>query len=488
MRPISIPAVLVNAAERTPDHPMLTEGGLTLSYEKALEASQNLANSLQARGLGPGERVLLAAGTGVAYPVGVCGILLARGCVVPVNPEEPLSRIRSIMEHAECRWVVTNDQELERTLSPEQVCNPFPSEPQSSGIRCSELDLNADREAMIVFTSGTTGRSKGVVLSHRNLLVNAQEVVEYLKLTSDDSLLIFLPLSYSYGLSQLLSGMVAGARIVFLSHMFHAAHAIRTLKEQGITGFGGVPTSFQLLCDYLEQHPQQLPSLRFVMNAGGPISMTTIHRLNRLIPGVEIYNCYGCTEIGPRATYLSPQELKRRPGSIGKPLACVQLRVVKDDGSDAQPGEVGEIVLKGETLMRGYFRDPQGTERAIRPDGFHTGDLATTDADGFLYFKGRLDDVFRTGSQKVSPVEVEEVLLEHPDVLEAAVTGIPDELLGNVAMAIVVPRQGRTIDEVELRRWCSQSLPAHCIPKIITVRAALTKNPSGKIARAELRR
>ena len=324
------------------------------------------------------------------------------------------------------------------------------------------------------------------MLSHRNLLLNAADVVAYLSLTPNDAVLIFLPTAYSYALSQLLTAMLAAARIVFLSNMLHPAYVVRVIKDHGITGFGGVPATFNLLCDYLERKDEQLPSLRFVMNAGGPIAITTIEKLQRLLPNVQVFNCYGCTEIGPRATYLPPGDVRRRPGSIGKALPCVQLHIVREDGADVQPGEVGEIVLKGQTLMKGYHRNPEAFLKAVRSEGFHTGDLATVDQDGFLYFRGRLDDIFRTGGEKVSPLEVEEVLLRHPDILEATVTGVPHELLGTVPMAVLVVRPGRRLDESDIRRLCAESLPCHCVPKLIEVRETLEKTSSGKIARVRM--
>lgn len=487
LRVLTLPTLLQAALERSPNRPALVSEGLCLTYAQALEAARALASRLQAAGLSRGDRVLLLVDGGPVYIVGVFGILLAGGWVVPVNPEDPPSRLRWVAEEAQCDWLVTDCQEVDMGLEPEKSLVPVDGDLRALASVLREHPIDPDAEALILYTSGTVGRAKGVVLSHRNLLQNAADVVEYLQLSSTDVVLIFLPLAYSYALSQLLTALLVSARVVFLPNMLHPAYLVRVVQEHQVTGFGGVATSFNLLCEYLERQGEQLPSLRFVMNAGGPIPVPTLERLLRLLPHVEIFNCYGCTEIGPRATYLPSTELQRRPGSIGKALPSVKLRVVGEDGSDIAPGEIGEIVLQGPTLMKGYYRDPEATARAVRADGFHTGDLATVDVDGFLYFRGRLDDVFKIGGEKVSPLEIEEVLIRHPDVLEAGVIGIPHELLGSVPKAIVVARPGRTINEVILRRWCSETLPRHCVPRVIEVRDSLEKTPRGKIARARMR-
>lgn len=484
---LTLPDLLREAATRNPGPAALVGQGLHLTYPQALEAAQALAARLQAAGLCPGDRVLLVVDTGPLYPVGLFGILLAGGWAVPVNPEDPTTRHRWIAEAAQCRWVVTSRPGLDVDLGSERIFAPMEEDVRAGVSAFRPPPLDPDGEAVILYTSGTTGRPKGVVLSHRNLLLNAADVVTYLQLAPADVTLIFLPLAYSYALSQLLTAIMVGARMVFLASMLHPAYAVRVIQDHGVTGFGGVPTSFNLLCDYLERQWERLPSLRFVMNAGGPIPVPTLERLLRLLPHAEFFNCYGCTEIGPRATYLPPSEVRRRPDSIGKALPSVRLRVVREDGGDVAPGEIGEIVLQGPTLMKGYYRDPEATARAIRADGFHTGDLASVDAEGFLYFKGRLDDIFKSGGEKVCPLEVEQVLVRHPDVLEAAVIGVPHELLGMAPKAIVVPRPGRILDEAILRDWCAALLPRYCVPRVVEVRDSLEKTASGKIARARMR-
>lgn len=484
---LTLPDLLRGATERNPDVSTLLGQGLRLTYPQALEAARSLAARLQAAGLSSGDRVLLAVEAGPLYPVGLLGILSAGGWAVPVYPEDPAPRLRWIAEDARCGWLVTDRAGFDVGLGSERTLTLLESDLRGAACGFRELSLDPDREAVILYTSGTTGRPKGVVLSHRNLLVNAADVVAYLQLIPADVVLIFLPLAYSYALSQLLTALLVGARVVFLPNMLHPAYAVRVIQDHCVTGFGGVPTTFNLLCEYLERRRERLPSLRFVMNAGGQIPVPTLERLVRLLPHVDIFNCYGCTEIGPRATYLPPSEVRRRPGSMGKALPSVRLRVVREDGSDAGPGEFGEIVLQGPTLMKCYYRNPEATSRAVRADGFHTGDLATMDAEGFLYFRGRLDDVFKTGGEKVSPLEVEEVLIRHPDVLEAAVIGVPHKLLGMIPKAIVVPRPGRTLDEAILREWCAASLRRNCVPREIQVRDSLEKTSSGKIARARMR-
>lgn len=480
---MTIPAVLAQAAKTDRKSPALVGEEGSLTYAAAYAAAQSVAARLRSGGCVPGDRVLLAVETGISYPIALCGIMQAGGWAVPVNPGDPAAKKRWIVEDAGCEWAVTTDLSLEVGLGPERVLTAWEVS-NTPGFR--HVKLNPDSEAMIIYTSGTTGQPKGVVLTHRNLLLNAADVTRYLNLRETDTVLLFLPTGYSYALSQLLTAMLASARIVFLPTMFHPAYVVQAIKEHGVTGFGGVPTTFNLLCDYLEQKGEKLPSLRFAMNAGGPLLPSTVTKLVRLLPDVQIFNCYGCTEIGPRATYLPPAELPRRPNCIGKPLPSVQLRVVGKDGADVQPGEIGEITLSGRTLMKGYYRNPEATTKAVAPEGFHTGDLATVDSEGFVYFKGRKDDIFRCGAAKVSPVEIEEVLLRHPDVLEAVVLGVAHQILGMVPKAILVPKAGRNLDEPSIRRWCMEALPQHCVPRVIEIRERLEKSLSGKLLRAQI--
>jgi len=482
---MTIPAILDQAVERPGDGPALVGQEGTLTYTGAFKASQALAARLQCHGCVPGDRVLLAAETGISYLVGLCGILQAGGLAVPVNPADPLARRQWIAKDAGCQWAVTADPRLDVGLNSDRVLAAMDEGPPERHAGFQNIKLDPDGEAMIIYTSGTTGQPKGVVLTHRGLLINAADVVQYLRLNSADKVLIFLPTAYSYTLSQLLTAVLASAQIIFLPNMFHPTYFSHSIKRHGITGFGGVPTTFNLLCDYLEKKNETLPSLRFVMNAGGPLLPSTMAKLIALLPGVQIFNCYGCTEIGPRATYLPPDEVVRRLGSIGKALPSVRLRVVQEDGTDVQPGGIGEIVLKGPTLMKGYYCNPEATARAITSEYFYTGDLATVDEDGFVYFKGRKDDVFRSGDAKVSPVEVEDVLLRHPDILEAVVVGMPHQTLGMVPKAIVVAKSGRSLDDSEIRRWCMNLLPQHCVPKVIEMRNTLEKSLTGKLLRVE---
>lgn len=483
---MNIPAVLSLAAKNNEDTQSLIGKDARLTYAAADHAALALAGRLQARGCLPGDRVLLAVETGATYPIGLCGILKAGGWVVPVNPADPLARRRWVIQDAGCRWAVTSDAGLDVGFSREQVLPVLHEESAVPPTVFREVILHPDTEAMVIYTSGTTGHPKGAVMTHRSLLMNALDVTKYLNLTPADTVLIFLPTAYSYALSQLLTAMLSSARIVFLPNMFHPAYLVQAIKEHGITGFGGVPTTFNLLCDQLERKHEDLTSLRFAMNAGGPLSASTITRLLRLLPNIQLFNCYGCTEIGPRATYLDPDEVTRRPGSIGKALPSVRLRLIQEDGTKAQPGQIGEIVLGGQTLMKEYFRNPGATAKFMTSDGFHTGDLATIDQEGFIYFKGRKDDVFRCGAAKVSPIEVEEVLLRHPDILEAVVMGVPDPVMGMVPKAILVPKASRSLDSSAIRRWCMDELPQHCVPKVIEVRDALEKSLSGKLLRARM--
>src|SRR5690606_1031648 len=302
--------------------------------------------------------------------------------------------------------------------------------------------------AALLYTSGSTGRPKGVVLSHRNLVSGAHIVSGYLQNTRSDRILAALPLSFDYGLSQVTTALAVGACAVLTTYVLPAALVQEVVRER-ITGLAGVPTMWMNL-SALEWPPEATQRLRYITNSGGALAAAVIERLRRRLPNTKIFCMYGLTEAF-RSTYLDPDELSQRMGSIGKAIPGQEIIVVRPDGSQCEPEEVGELVHRGSLVTLGYWNDPELTARRFRPlrrtpaqvphvdIAVWSGDLVKTDAEGYLYFVGREDHMIKSSGYRISPSDIEEIVLEVPGVLEAAVVGVPDETLGQRIAVAVVP-------------------------------------------------
>jgi acyl-CoA synthetase (AMP-forming)/AMP-acid ligase II len=369
--------------------------------------------------------------------------------------------------------------ELEDVLSPE---GPPPGD-ESSG-----TDL-----AAILYTSGSTGKPKGVMLSHSQIIAGAEIVSSYLGITSNDRILAVLPFSFDAGLNQLTTAFQQGATIVLLNFRW-AREIVDALATEKITGLAGVPTLWTLLA-----HPsstlqgKQLPCLRYITNTGGAMPPSVLAELNAALPGASIFLMYGFTEAF-RSTYLAPHELDQRPGSIGKAIPRTEILILDDSGNPCPPGKVGELAQRGPTVAMGYWGKPELTHEVFRPDSSgdtvcYSGDLVKSDEEGFLYYVGRRDARIKSSGFRISPSEIEEVLCQNPSVRNAAVIGIPDELLGERIKAFAVlghhARDGCAPES--LIRYCAERLPRYMVPQAIEFLDDLPTNPNGKIDYAALR-
>jgi acyl-CoA synthetase (AMP-forming)/AMP-acid ligase II len=341
--------------------------------------------------------------------------------------------------------------------------------------------------AAIIYTSGSTGAPRGVMLSHGNIAANTASIVEYLELSSADRVMVILPFYYVYGLS-LLHTHVAVAGSLVIDNRFAFPNAVlKAMREHAVTGFAGVPSTFALLLHRSNVGAMSFPSLRYVTQAGGPMPPALVQEWLRTVPGVPFFVMYGATEASARLAYLPPAELPRRLGSIGRAIPGVELRVVREDGDVASPGEIGEIVARGGNISAGYWNCADETRQRFGPDGFRTGDLGFADAEGFLYLVGRRHDMIKVGAHRVSAKEIEEALHEHAAVHEAAIVGAPDPLLGEVPVAHLVLREGRLATAADIVAFCRERLPEHKVPARVEFHTDLPKNGAGKLVKAALR-
>ena len=350
-------------------------------------------------------------------------------------------------------------------------------------VRPIDIDL-----AAIIYTSGSTGEPRGVMLSHNNIVANTRSIVSYLQLTAADRVMCVLPFYYVYGLSLLHTHVAAGGSLVIDNRFAFPNLVLKAMQEQAVTGFAGVPSSFTLLLHKSDLEQTALPSLRYVTQAGGAMPPARIREWQERGPKAPFYVMYGATEASARLTYLDPARLANKPGSIGRAVPNVEILVVRDDGTLAARREVGEICARGTNIAIGYWNDPKGTSERFGPFGYRTGDLGYADEDGDLFLVGRKHDMLKIGAHRVGAREIEDVLARFPDVSEAAVVGVPDDLLGEVPVAFLVLRDGVDHSVESIKAFCRAHLPAYKVPVRIEVRAEMPQlGAVGKIDKRALR-
>jgi acyl-CoA synthetase (AMP-forming)/AMP-acid ligase II len=350
-------------------------------------------------------------------------------------------------------------------------------------VRCIDLDL-----AAIIYTSGSTGAPRGVMLTHRNLAANTRSIVEYLGLTARDRVMCVLPFYYVYGLSLLHTHLAVGGSVVIDTRFAFPSAVVNAMHERQVTGFAGVPSTFALLMQRTNLADLDLPSLRYVTQAGGPMPPARIREWRERGPKAPFYVMYGATEASARLTYLDPSALEAKLGSIGRAIPNVEMLVLKDDGTRAAPGETGELVARGSNIACGYWHAPEESADRFGPTGYRTGDLGYMDEDGFFFIVGRRHDMIKVGAHRVGAKEIEDVLHQHPSILEAAVVGAPHPILGEVPVAFVACRSGAAASAEELLAFCRALLPAHKVPLRLTFYSELPKlGTVGKIDKLALR-
>ena len=348
--------------------------------------------------------------------------------------------------------------------------------------KCIDVDL-----AALIYTSGSTGRPKGVMMTHLNVVSAANSITTYLENRSDEIVLNVLPLSFDYGLYQLLMMFKVGGTLILLNSFAFPHLVLQKIVDEGVTGFPIVPTiSATLLQMNLSRYSFQ--KLRYITNTAAALPVEHIRKLRKELPQVQIYSMYGLTEC-KRVSYLPPDQIDIRPGSIGRGMPNEEVYIVDADNNRVEPGVVGELVIRGSNVMRGYWELPEETNRYLRPGPLpgekvlYSGDYFYSDAEGYLYFVGRRDDFIKTRGEKVSPREIEEVLYGLEGVAEAAVIGVPDEMLGSAIVAVIVTKPGAIIHTQDVLYHCASRLEDFMIPKVVEFRASLPKTESGKVNR-----
>jgi amino acid adenylation domain-containing protein len=497
---------LRSSARRWPGKTAIVAGRLRPTFKDLDLASDRLAATFAARGVKRGDRVVVFMDNCVEAIVAIFATLKAGAVFSPVNASTKAEKLAYILKNSGASALVTQhnlvgaaaDALAEAPFVKVTIVSGGSGAPQLAGalhwreaLAAEALPAFAGIDidlAMIIYTSGSTGFPKGVMMTHANIAAAADSITTYLENTSDDIILNVLPISFDYGLYQVLMAMKLGATLVLEKSFVFPQAVFEKMRAERVTGLPLVPTMAALILQMRDLKPGSFPDLRYITNTAAALPPAHIARLRELFPGVRLYSMYGMTEC-KRCTYLPPSELDRRPGSVGIAIPNTEAFVVDDEGARVGPETVGELVIRGGHVMKGYWQDEAATAKALRPGPLpgekmlHTGDLFRTDAQGFLYFVGRKDDIIKSRGEKVSPKEVENVLYALPGIREAAVVGVPDPILGMAIKAVVVLEGGASITRDDVVRHCSRHLEDFMVPKAVEFRDGLPKSENGKIDR-----
>lgn len=501
----SLPARVAAVAHAMPERIALSDGERALTYATFWRQALAFAGALRTRGLRPGERVALLLPNRIEAAVAVYGCWLAGGVAVPLNVQARARDVQPWLRHCGARHVVHEAGHADAELALAALDDPpvawalSPGKPIVSEVHAGAADADAPAtdpasDALILYTSGTTGAPKGVTLTHANLLANAQAVLGYLELTPADSVLGLLPFYYAYGASVLHTHLLSGARVVLSAGLTFPHLLLEACARERVTGLSGVPSTFALLLDRARLADHDLSALRYLTQAGGAMPQALAQRLRAALPGPRLFVMYGQTEATSRLTWLPPDRLDDKPGSVGIAIDGVALRIVRDGGQPAAPGEAGEVQARGPGVMRGYWDAPEATAAVLQDGWLRTGDIGHLDADGFLFLSGRRSDMIKTGAHRVHPGDIEEVIAEVAGVAENAVVGVADDTLGQVVKAFVVARAAPPEAGAPAPQALDLAIKAHCrarlapykIPRHIEFVDALPRTASGKVRRAAL--
>lgn len=466
-----------------------------ITYTQLLERIESVHTYLVSRSIRPLEKVAWATVPSSSFIQLLYAVTLTEAVGVPLNPSASVDEWCAQCVTCDVRMLLVSPPLAPKALEVFARCESLRGVAIISGEKgMPEINNLAQRpgeydpgdsqpgDALILCTSGTTGQPKGVVLTHSSLAANYQSVTEYMELVEGDSMLVVKPLFHSSTMIELLSTLHTGGRLVIEPWLMARGTIARAQKER-CSILCLVPTMVRELLTYLDSRIPTDLALRAISVSGAPVAGRVLCELAAKIPDCGIFHVYGLTEASPRVTALLPHELAQHSNSIGRPIPRVEADVVREDGTTAPVGTVGELIVRGANLMRAYYRNPAATHRVLKPEGLHTGDLAIQDAEGYIYLRGRCDDLINCGGQKVYPGEIEQILLEHPAVAEAMVQGIADNRLGQIPIAWLVPAAEHVPDIDTIRQFCAQHLSAYKVPRQISWCNTLLRTATGKIKR-----
>jgi amino acid adenylation domain-containing protein len=500
------------SARERGDKVALIQGSHRLTFAEIDARANHLAGALARRGVRRGDRVAILGEQRVETVIAVWAALKAGAVFMVVSRDVKEDKLAYILRDSGARALITparlagvvaaataKASELAVILAyggdPPRLAGGFSDRWDEAIERADEAPLRVgtiDQDlASIIYTSGSTGEPKGVMLTHANMLAAATSITSYLGLREDDVILDALPLAFDYGLYQVLMAARVGATVVIEDGFAFPSAVLENVEREGVTVFPGVPTMFAILLQ-MKEIEHDLGRVRLVTNTAAALPPAHLASLRRIFPEAAIFSMYGLTEC-KRCTYLPPEDLARKPGSVGLAIPNTELWIEDPTGRRLTAGEVGELVIRGATVMRGYWRKPDATAARLRPGPIpgervlHTGDLCKLDDEGYLYFVARMDDVIKSRGEKVAPREVEDALYALTGVREAAVIGVPDPILGQAVKAFVVVDPALGYGEGEIIAHCRTRLEPFMVPKHVEICEALPRTDTGKIKKSGLR-
>jgi long-chain acyl-CoA synthetase len=527
---------LERSAQRFPEKTALICGNERLTYSEIDWRANQVAWFLRRQGVERQDRVAILLDNSSESVISLFGILKADAIFLMLSPTLKAQKLSYILNNCQVNTLITHTNklsvvsdilgsvpslqcvvyigdktkiplvnypnliywdEIDGLSSPHGSC-PKHSEnisigfsPQACGLQPPTLNIDIDL-ATIIYTSGSTGDPKGVMLTHLNMVSAATSITTYLENREDDIIIDMLPLSFDYGLYQVLMAFKFGGTVVLEKSFTYPYQIIQKMIQEKVTGFPGVPTIYAILLGLKDLDKFDFSNLRYMTNTAAALPPAHIERLRKAFPHVTIYSMYGLTEC-KRVSYLPPEELDRRPGSIGRGMPNEEVWIVDENGNRVGPGIVGELVVRGSNVMRGYWGLPEETEHVLKPGKYpgekvlYSGDLFRMDEEGFLYFVGRKDDMIKSKGERISPKEIEQCLCAMNGVAEAAVIGIPDEILGQAIHAFVRCHDGKKLTEKDILKHCKVHLEDFMIPQSVIFLDCFPKTSSNKIDKLALK-
>jgi acyl-CoA synthetase (AMP-forming)/AMP-acid ligase II len=498
-----LPKLIEKNVQSMPEHIAIIQNEQYVSYSELYSDICAVALYLNELELKPGAKVAILLDNSKEYIAAYYGILAA-GCVaVGLNTATKRRDLVNWIRHSEAVCLIADAKHPELRSIIESLDNDLlyvvigddeetskydnvTTWQEVTGISHNNILIcNASEEdlAAIIYTSGTTGNPKGVMLSHRNLADNNNSIVEYLKLRQTDKVMNVLPFYYSYGNSVLHTHLAVGATIILENSLLYPKKILEVIQKEKATGFSGVPSTFSLLLSRTKLNEYDLGSLRYMTQAGGAMAPSSIRRVIETLPDLDFYVMYGQTEATARLSYLPPMELEKKMGSVGMAIPGVSLEIRDKSGKKVPPGKQGQIYASGSNIMMGYWKDDNTTKSVIKDGWLMTGDLAVYDDDGYIYINGRSSEMIKSGANRISPKEIEEVISELEGIEEVAAVGVPDDLLGQIIKVVIVTSPGVSLKKMQIQSYCRENLAIYKIPKIVEFVTELPKTASGKVKR-----
>lgn len=501
--------LLRHSARVLPDKPAAIFSDATATFGQLDARSDRVAAALHARGIGPGDRVAILCDNGLAPVVWFWAVLKTGAQTVDMPTLAGRDVLQAVLDEASPKAIVVDPKQLAKhggegglrlpplvltmgegaaTAASKGVAVTTLEQLEDEGGRVPDPAITKDDVAMIVYTSGTTGRPNGVMLSHENFISNLEDSNALMGLGPDHSILMVVPLYYIHGRMQQLMHAMTGGTVVYSAGFTFPAKVHAELVQSGVRGFSGVPYHFNQLLERSKLAAEPPPGLEYVLITGGALAPAVLERLQAALPGVGIHLAYGQTEAAPRITWIGPDELFAKVGSVGRALPRVRLEILGSDEEPVGPNVVGEVAAGGPNIMKGYVSGDERELGKIDTKGrLRTGDLGRIDEDGHLFLVGRSSEMIKSAGERIFPQEIEDVLHRHPGVAEVAVIGLPDEMLGERVVAYIIAKDGAVLDRSALKQHCLEAMPFVRVPKQFVVVSELPQTASGKVSRSKLK-